>query len=130
MSGLNLGTGVATGATKGPDSKEELPVASAVDNLVRFSSHPIMRYKIGRFRFADGLLTLASEQDVSDFRKTLGDLPLSERNRIRELDVSAAEAQVRAVLAQSPGATKGTDSSTGDRQPNNQVGKGKLEDLG
>jgi hypothetical protein len=102
------------------------PKPTADDGIVRFSSHPILKFKVGRFRFENGLLELRNEDDVDEFRKVLGDLPTPERLRIKELDVSAAEAQVRKVMGDSPRASKGIGSDTGDREPNKQVGKGVL----
>lgn len=100
---------------------------SADDGAVRYSSHPILRYKLGRFRFENGLLTLREQKDIDDFEENLKHLPASERIRIKKLDLSAAEAQVRAVLENGPKASKRIGSETGDRQPSNQVGKGTLE---
>lgn len=111
--------------------KDESKV-TADDGAVRYSSHPIMNYKVGRFEFDNGLLTLRDDKDISEFRKLLEDpkFPRSERNRIKELDLSAAEAQSRLVRSQSPKASKAIGSDTGDRDPGKQVGKGRLEDSG
>lgn len=103
---------------------------TADDGKVRFSSHPILRYGIGRFQFENGLLTLDNEKDIAEFRKIVEDLPRSERSRITELDISAAEAQSRAVRAANPKASKAIGSDSGDRDPGKQVGKGRLEDSG
>lgn len=110
--------------SKGPSEAPKQPTAD--DGAVRFSSHPIQKFKVGRFRFDNGLLTLTKLEDIADFRKTLGQLPPAERIRIKELDVSAAEAQVRAAIANSPKASKNIGSDTGDRDPGKQVGKGVL----
>jgi hypothetical protein len=110
----------------GAKGDEPEPKPTADDGIVRFSSHPILKFKVGRFRFENGLLELRNEDDVDEFRKVLGDLPTPERLRIKELDVSAAEAQVRKVIGDSPRASKGIGSDTGDREPNKQVGKGVL----
>lgn len=110
---------------KGP---EKAPVETADDGVVRYSSHPILKYKVGRFRFENGLLELKTEEDIEEFRKIHNSLPPQEKIRVRELDLSAAEAQVRNVLKQSPRASKAIGSDTGDRDPGKQVGKGRLED--
>jgi len=126
MAGLNIG-----GGDKNPTTTPNTKTQTADDSgTVRFSSHPIARYTIGEFSFENGLLTLTDPEKIERFRKVLKALPRSESNRIVELDVSAAEAQVRLLRDMQGGATKVTDSSVGDRAPNNQVGKGKLEDSG
>ena len=140
LKGLNLG---------GDDGKPETPPSGPPENLeetkpesqkaeaeeiaapaeVHFSSHPIMRYTLGEYQFENGLLVLRADE-AENFRQLLAEIPRSESSRIRELDVSAAEAQVRAMLAVQGRATKSIDSSTGDRAPNNQVGTGTLESGG
>jgi hypothetical protein len=144
MNGLRLGTGVANGATTskthedvGKDAERPdaprgdaplTPPATADDGVVRWSSHPILKYKVGRFRFENGLLELREPQDVEDFQHIHDNLPKPEQIRIKKLDLSAAEAQVRKVLGDSPKASKGIDSDTGGRDPGKQVGKGELGD--
>ena len=111
-----------------PPTGEVVSEPTADDGVVRYSSHPILRYKIGRWRFENGLLELRERADVEEFEEILKKLPISERTRIKKLDVSAAEAQVRAVRETSPVASKAIGSETGDRDPGKQVGKGTLED--
>lgn len=102
---------------------------SADDGARRWSSHPIQNYSIGRFHFENGLLTLRDSDDIAEFEKILDDknLPRAERARVTELDVSAAEAQVRAVRETQPRASKAIGSESGDRDPGKQVGRGTLE---
>lgn len=102
---------------------------SADDGVVRYSSHPILKYKIGRFKFENGLLELREKKDVEDFEATLKKLPRSESIRLKKLDLSAAEALVRATREAGPKATKGIGSEIGDRDSNNKRGTGRLEDL-
>jgi hypothetical protein len=104
---------------------------SVADDATRYSSHPIMNYKVGRFQFEDGLLTLKDDEDVKEFEKLLDNpkFPRSERARIKKLDLSAAEAQSRAVRANQPKASKSIGSESGDRDPGKQVGKGTLGDI-
>lgn len=138
MAGLNLGGPDKNPATppnpKPETTPEEAPQEVAEESsepeTARFSCHPIMRYSVGEFQFENGLLVIRNSERAAKFREVIKGLPVSEQSRIKELDVSAAEAQVRAILAQNPGATKGIDSSTGDRAPNNQVGGGTLESGG
>jgi hypothetical protein len=107
-----------------PELATKQPTAD--DGVVRWSSHPILKYKVGRFRFENGLLELRSDEDIEDFQKIHDDLPKPEQIRIKKLDLSAAEAQVRKVLGDSPKASKGIGSDTGGRDPGKQVGKGVL----
>lgn len=146
--GLNLGEGRATQATttkekiaeraERPDAVAKPAVtpqppaeatASADDGVVRYSSHPILKYKIGRFRFENGLLELTEKKDIEDFERTLKQLPRSESIRLKKLDLSAAEAMVRAVRELSPRASKAIGSESGDRDPAKPKGTGRLEDL-
>ncbi len=92
-----------------------------------FSSHPIVNYRLGEYVFDKGLLKFDNPKSAEKFRKILAAQPIVERNRIKELDVGAAEARVREVLAASPSTTKAIDSSTGDRAPDAAVGRGTLE---
>ena len=103
---------------------------TADDGAVRYSSHPIQNYKVGRFEFENGLLVLNEDEDIKEFEKILNDpkFPRSERARINKLDLSAAEAQVRLIRSQSPKASKSIGSEAGDRDPGKQVGKGTLGD--
>lgn len=138
LSALNLG---------GADKKPETPPSGPADSkqpaaneskevqakeipadgvYARFSSHPIQRFGIGEFHFENGLLEIRDAEREAEFRKLLEELPLSERHRIQEIDVRAAEELARAALANSGAATKSIDSSTGDRGPQTPVGKGKL----
>ena len=96
-------------------------------NVERWSSHPILRYKLGRFRFEDGLLALREGKDVEEFEKLLDKLPIAERARIKKIDLSAAEAISRDVRENGPKTTKTVDSSVGDRDNKSRVGSGKLE---
>lgn len=108
--------------------KSSRPAAESGE--VRWSSHPIQRYTVGRFQFEKGLLTLTEEADIEDFQATYDSLPVYEKARLQKIDVAAAERIVQQYLNGSGSATKGIDSSTGDRAPNNQTGTGRLEDSG
>jgi hypothetical protein len=153
MSGLNiggapkLGTGVATQATVKPtesqaeadkttqtpktdsevtDAAKAQSVALSAEPAARWTSHPIQRYSVGDYHFANGLLVLATEEDAAEFQAVYDSLPIFEQTRLRKVDLSAAEAIVRERLKNAGGATQGIDSSTGDRAPNKQVGDGDL----
>lgn len=95
--------------------------------LATYTSHPIHRFRAGRFRFENATLKLYTEQDVNEFESSLAGMPLSERNRIKRVDLAAAERIVRERIASQGGATKVTDSSAGERAGNvPQVGIGDL----
>lgn len=120
MSGLNIKQ------TDKSEKKDE-PVETTEVPSVSYTSHPMENYAIGRFAFKKGLLTVTGD-DVEIFERLHASLPEMEKHRIKKLDVGAAEAFVRDLLAnQQPAATQVTDSSTGERaRP--VIGTGKLED--
>ena len=80
------------------------------DGAVNYTSHPIMRLKIGRFQFDRGLLVLTDSKDVAEFDKLHDQLPERDKNQIRKIDTKAAERLVRPI---EPGMTKTFDSSVG-----------------
>jgi hypothetical protein len=120
-----LGTGVANPATGEPTKSKNPDVEAAPDSLNRWTSHPIMRYGIGRFQFENGLLALSAEDDV-EFRELLAQQPVSEQCKVRFVDLEAAEKLIASMRADSGGVTQGIDSSTGDRAKPAEVGKGVL----
>lgn len=99
------------------------------EGAVRWSSHPIQRFTVGRFQFEKGLLVLTEAEDIADFQEVYDSLPVAERARLQKLDLEAAERLARAHLGIDGAVTRGIDSSTGDRAPNNQTGRGRLEDF-
>jgi len=123
---------------------ETNPVQSAMDDraraaaelaneegVVRWSSHPIARFTIGRFQFENGLLVLPGiygKGSIDEFEKIYEELPVNEQTRIKKLDVAEAERVVREMLRNQGTTTQAYDSSTGDRAPNKEVGQGRLED--
>lgn len=116
-----------------PKSQPEIADAVAAldstlreDNVVRWSVHPIQRYTVGDYHFENGLLVLKEGEEADKFQAVYDSLPVYEQTRINKIDLGAAEAMVRERLATGGGATKGIDSSTGDRAPNKQVGQGDL----
>jgi hypothetical protein len=74
-----------------------------------FSSHPISRFKLGRFQFANSILSLEGDE-VEEFEKMLDRLPAGEKSKIKKIDVKAAELLVRVP---EPSITGATDSSVG-----------------
>ena len=108
------------------DAVADLDATLREDVAERWSSHPIMRYTVGDYHFENGLLVLRTAEDAAKFQEVYDSLPVYEQTRIKKIDLGAAEAMVRERLATGGGATKGIDSSTGDRAPNKQVGEGDL----
>jgi hypothetical protein len=103
------------------------PEAPAAPEVVSYTSHPIENFAVGNYKFEKGLLTLAAD-DAEAFDKLLATLPPQEANRVKKLDVQAAELLVKQLLEnQRAAATQVTDSSTGERATP-VVGTGKLED--
>lgn len=94
---------------------------------IMYSSHPIANYSIGRFQFTNTVLTLDNEKDQADFQKLHDSLPPAEKNRIKKIDVDAAEQFVKQVLSMQPKATQTIDSSMGG-EATRSVGTGNLTD--
>lgn len=85
--------------------------------LAIFTSHPIVNYKVGKFKFEKATLNLYSETDVMDFSKLVASLPAGERQRIKKVDLQAAEAIAKQILESQGKASQAIDSTTGDRAP-------------
>lgn len=106
-------------------------IAAEGNEGTMYSSHPIANFRIGRFKFEKGLLRL-DDKDAADFEKILESLPVTERSRVRKLDVAAAEKIVTDRLEESRryGATQSIDSTIGERADPNaaRVGTGRLGD--
>jgi len=96
---------VGVSAANNVASEEQVNRAAAL-----FTSHPIMRLKLGKFQFDRGLLTIEDSEDAAEFKKMLDKLPARDRNQIREISVDAAERLVRPI---EPGVTTQFDSSVG-----------------
>lgn len=117
------------------DTRSEISVLEAsADQLtdktaVQYTSHPIANYKLGRFQFSNGVLSLTKDSDVEEFEKLLNDdnLPTIERNRVKKIDLARAEQIVKDRLAAQRQISQVTDSSIGDPHRNTpKVGKGDL----
>jgi len=110
-----------------PLKTPEVKAEKAAPATASYTSHPVENFRIGRFVFEKGLLNLSGD-DVAAFEALHESLPPMEKNRIRKLDVAAAEAFVRDLLENAkPAATQAFDSSIGERAKP-VVGTGKLED--
>lgn len=95
--------------------------------IATYTSHPIARYRLGGFKFENGLLKLGTEDEVAKFEALLEALPPSEQIRVKKVDLAAAEAIVRERLATQGRTTQQVDSTVGERAGNApKIGKGDL----
>jgi hypothetical protein len=117
MSGINIK----------PKTEESKAEETPAETSATYTSHPVENFRLGRYRFNKGLLTLTGDE-VEAFDKLLESLPPADKRRVRKLDVAAAEEFVRQRLAEMmPAATQAFDSSIGERSKP-VIGTGKLED--
>lgn len=125
-------TGEKPEQEKAPEVAEPALVESTEvatpEPAARWSVHPIQRYTIGDYKFEDGLLTLATEEEAAKFQDVYDSLPESERIRVKKIDVDAAIKISQAVRAAAGGTTQSIDSSVGDRAGATPVGTGALGD--
>ena len=115
-----------TAAEQADEFQSSVDAILGGESITRWSSHPIMRFTIGDYQFENGLLVLKTPAEAEDFQAMYDTLPISEKTRMRKLDLAAAEAIARQHIANQGGATQGIDSSTGERQNPDLVGKGTL----
>lgn len=62
-----------------------------------YSSHPIAKYRIGRFQFERGVLTLEGA-DVEEFDALMTTQPQTVKRRIKKANQAAAESIARSFL--------------------------------
>lgn len=76
-----------------------------------YSSHPISRYRVGRFQFEQGTLRLKGD-DVGEFEEIMRNQPPREQARVKKIDVEAANVVAR-NFAKSQGSsrTRGVDTA-------------------
>lgn len=79
---------------KKADEAAEAAEAAEAPATVTFSSHPIQNFRIGNYQFVNSQLVVA-EKDAQGVRNMLDKLPLSERQKIQEVSVEAAEEYLR-----------------------------------
>lgn len=87
--------------------------SAATTNVSIYTSHPISRFRLGRFRFVDATLRLDNETDVAEFERLLDAMPPRERSQIKKIDFDAANALVK---ARQPSVSKSFDSSVGRQE--------------
>lgn len=85
--------------TRGLSSSQLAGIADLPEDSKTFSSHPIQRFKLGRFQFDRGTLTLSGD-DLSEFEKLLNSdkLPARDRNVVKEIDRESAERAAQRFL--------------------------------
>jgi len=85
-------------------------VVGAGESETVYSSHPVSRYKLGRFQFENSVLRLSDQDDIDEFEKLLDHpkLPVADRRIVKKIDVSKVDDIVKARMA-----TKQFDSSVG-----------------
>lgn len=112
-----------------PFAEQERDISDAVlDAKHLYSSHPIMNFRVGRFQFEKGLLTLTDSEDAETLEKLLKTMPMTESIKVKKLDPEGAARLVLQNRAR-PAATKGFDSATGERASDadgQRVGVGDL----
>lgn len=109
----------------------ETTAPSGAGGKIQYSSHPILKYRIGKFEFENSILTLKNAAEEAEFLEVINheNFPERERHRIKKLDLAAAESISRAARATRSRTTQQIDSSVGER-PNEapRVGIGDLMD--
>jgi hypothetical protein len=89
-------------AAKATEKTQQEPDAAA-DALVgktSYTCHPMTNYSLGRFTFEKGTLAL-DEDDAAEFDKLHASQPPHLRHNVRKVDVAAAEARLKEILAES-----------------------------
>jgi len=93
---------------------------------VTYTSHPIQRFRMGKFRFEKGMLVLTDSAEIAEFEACLEALPQTERIRIKKIDLAAAEKISEEIRKTVGGATQQTDSTIGDKPTAPKQGTGDL----
>lgn len=85
-------------------------VVGAGEGETVYSSHPVSRYKLGRFQFENSVLRLSESDDIEEFEKLLNHpkLPVADRRIVKKIDISKVDDIVASRMA-----TKQFDSSVG-----------------
>lgn len=85
--------------------------------LATYTSHPVQNFRIATYQFEKGVLKFeeGEEESLEGFEKLLESLPLIERQRIKKIDIEAAEALIEKLKAESGGPTQKIDSTVGER---------------
>lgn len=79
-----------------------------IDGEVQFSSHPIAKFRIGRFQFDRGILRLSGD-DLADFRKLMEKASPRDQALVTEINPEAANTVAKSFLESRR--TRGVDTS-------------------
>lgn len=94
------------------------------DEASIYTSHPVSRFRIGRFHFQNATLTLRDKEDISEFEKLMSKASPRDRALVRKIDVEAANALAKARTESS--ISKQFDSSVGRDQVERLVGNSPM----
>src|SRR3546814_7120416 len=101
------------------EQQEEAPTGDGHPEVIMtFSSHPIMNFSLAGFQFTKGTLQFRAgdEERLAAFEKLYDSLPPMEKNRIKKIDVAAAEKLLAELKAKEGGPTQKIDSTVGERE--------------
>lgn len=91
-------------------NQEETPTESeAYSGFEKlYTCLPLKNWRVGEFQFTDGQLSIRDEQQAEEFEELINHkkFPVIDRNRIKTLDLAAAEELVKNIT---PAATNGMD---------------------
>lgn len=111
----------ATTAAAAPRSNNDSPQgdqvveeSAPVDDRIVYSSHPIMRFAIGKYEFTNGQLKLPRGKESDRFERLLDQLPPHIRRQVVKLDSSAADRLVANLQSK---VVTGIDSTAGSTGP-------------
>src|SRR3546814_6111414 len=91
------------------EQQEEAPTGDGHPEVIMtFSSHPIMNFSLAGFQFTKGTLQFRAgdEERLAAFEKLYDSLPPMEKNRIKKIDVAAAEKLLAELKAKEGGPTQ------------------------
>src|SRR3546814_18747890 len=88
------------------EQQEEAPTGDGHPEVIMtFSSQPIMNFSLAGFQFTKGTLQFRAgdEERLAAFEKLYDSLPPMEKNRIKKIDVAAAEKLLAELKAKEGG---------------------------
>lgn len=96
----------------GAAAAAQVDETGAPSPIAVYTSHPIVRYAIGRFQFESSTLKLFKQQDVEDFEALIKNADVQTQHTVRRVDASLAE-QIAREFVQSR-TTTGIDTTASD----------------
>src|SRR3546814_9600828 len=90
------------------EQQEEAPTGDGHPEVIMtLSSHPIMNFSLAGFQFTKGTLQFRAgdEERLAAFEKLYDSLPPMEKNRIKKIEVAAAEKLLEELKAKEGGPT-------------------------